>query len=176
MSVAERLVVVTCDESGTPTGRTDKSAAHRAPGQLHLAFSVVLFDGARVLLQQRAASKYHFPLFWANACCSHPGPGEDIALSAERRVVEELGVSVPLRQVGSFTYRATCPVSGLVEHEFDHVFVGELADEPHPEPTEVERVAWVDIDDVLNGAIGGQFTPWLLPALELAERARQIAS
>src|SRR5579862_220184 len=103
MVTIERPIVVLVDEEGRPVGRAEKLAAHQPPGVLHLAFSVVLYRGdGRLLLQRRAATKYHFPLHWANACCSHPSPGEDVAASAAHRVVEELGVECALAPAGSF--------------------------------------------------------------------------
>lgn len=172
--MTERSTVVLVGANGAPVGTADKLAAHQAPGALHLAFSVVLYraDGA-VLLQQRAPGKYHFPGIWANACCSHPQPGEDLVASAERRVAEELGLATTLAPVGRFTYRATCPQSGLVEHEDDHVLLGVVADDPCPAPEEVAAWRWADPEAVLGGlAVPGPLAPWLLPALGFAEAAR----
>jgi len=40
---------------------------------LHRAFSVFLFNSeGKLLMQQRAAQKVTYPLFWTNTCCSHP--------------------------------------------------------------------------------------------------------
>jgi isopentenyl-diphosphate Delta-isomerase len=39
----ERSIVVLVSEDGTVTGEAKKLTAHEAPGQLHLAFSVVLY-------------------------------------------------------------------------------------------------------------------------------------
>ena len=174
----ERSVVVLADAWGNPLGAADKEAAHRAPGILHLAFSVVLYRRDTVLLQQRSAEKYHFPLHWTNACCSHPAPGEDVLFSAERRVLEELGCHASLQPAGRFIYRAICPASGLIEHEFDYVFFGELDEEPRPEPSEIEATQWMRPADVFAGRITGATTPWLIPALYFAEvaRARGAAS
>lgn len=175
--VASRDVVVLVDRAGAPEGEAAKLDAHVAPGRLHLAFSVLLYrEDGRTLLQQRAATKYHFPLHWANACCSHPGPGEDVLASAERRVREELGVGAALESAGTFTYRATCPVSGLVEHEFDHVLIGRLEGEPDPALGEVAALEWVDPAQVLAGRRSGLLAPWLVPALRLGERARAGAT
>src|SRR6185437_11751898 len=56
--------VVLVDASGKPIGQQDKLTAHRL-GQLHLAVSVFVFDGARrLLLQRRAGSKYHSGGLW----------------------------------------------------------------------------------------------------------------
>jgi isopentenyl-diphosphate delta-isomerase len=155
---------------------TDKLTAHEAPGSLHLAFSVFLYrEDGRLLLQRRAATKYHFPMYWANACCSHPGPGEPVVASAERRVREELGIDCSLRPSGTFIYRAVCPVSGLVEHELDHVLIGRTALEPAPAPSEVDATCWVLASDVAAGIPAGEHAPWLERALELAEAGKVAA-
>ncbi len=172
--MTERSMVVLVGADGEPVGVAGKLAAHTAPGRLHRAFSVVLYrpDGA-VLLQQRAAGKYHFPGAWANACCSHPLPGEALVASAERRVAEELGLTTALSPVGRFTYRAQCPRSGLVEHEDDHVLLGVVGGDPRPEPSEVAAWHWADPTAVLAGRdLPGPLAPWLLPVLSLAEAAR----
>ncbi|MCU7728304.1 isopentenyl-diphosphate Delta-isomerase [Actinoplanes sp. KI2] len=130
MTIArEAHLVDLVDPSGTSIGEATVEAAHVAPGRLHRAFSVFLRDPAsgQVLLQQRAAVKTRFPLRWANTCCGHPLPGEDVRVAAQRRLAEELGVTgVPLTPVGVYTYRAEDPATGRVEHEYDHVLLGDL--------------------------------------------------
>lgn len=172
----ERARVLLVDADGTVRAEVDKRSAHEAPGHLHLAFSVFVYrsDG-RLLLQRRATSKYHFPSTWANACCSHPGQGEDLVESAERRLHEELGLACPLRPVGTFIYRAACPSSGLVEHELDHVLIGRTDSEPTPAASEVEATCWVHPSDVAAGIPAGAHAPWLAPALALAELGRAEA-
>jgi isopentenyl-diphosphate delta-isomerase len=152
----------------------DKLRAHEPPGLLHLAFSVFIFDSAgQLLLQRRADSKYHFPGVWANACCSHPEPGEDLEASAERRLREELGLQLPegakLVEAGAFVYRATDPKTGLIEHEYDRVLVGIGLDaEPQPDPAEVAEYRWVDPAEVMGAGATRGFAPWFAEALELA--------
>lgn len=167
-----RDTVVLVADDGSVVGESSKLAAHESPGHLHLAFSVVLYqpDG-RTLLQRRALSKYHFPGAWANACCSHPRPGEDLVAAAESRVREELGVDCALQDVGSLIYRARCESSGLVEYELDHVLVGEIDEEPRPDASEVAEVRWVEPRAVLEES-PEQAAPWLAPVIELAERHR----
>jgi isopentenyl-diphosphate delta-isomerase len=157
---------------GTEIGAVDKLLAHQPPGRLHLAFSVFLFanDGS-LLIQRRSASKYHFPLAWANSCCSHPQPGEDLVTSAELRVKEELGITCELRPVGNFTYQASCSASGLVEHEFDWVLVGEITTEVHPDPSEVAEWRMLSADEFTAAIQNPEFAPWFGPALEIALRA-----
>jgi isopentenyl-diphosphate delta-isomerase len=134
--------VVLVDEKGTPVGTAEKLAAHLA-GQLHLAFSVFIFNAeGQLLLQQRASEKYHSAGLWTNTCCSHPYPGEAVGVAAARRLQEEMGFSADLEEIFSFTYRAELG-KGLIEHEFDHVFIGRHEGGAHPDPTEVSAWRWV---------------------------------
>src|SRR3972149_2428433 len=99
--------VVLVDERDAPTGTADKLAAHRS-GALHRALSVFVFDGSgRLLLQRRAADKYPSGGLWANTCCSHPRPGEDVTVAAHRRLREEMGFDCELSPAGSFVYPAS---------------------------------------------------------------------
>lgn len=169
---AQELVVLV-DEHDRELGTMEKQAAHLEGGHLHRAFSVcVLDDEGRLLLQQRALSKYHFGGLWTNTCCSHPRPGEAPIEGARRRLVEEMGLDLPLEHRGSFIYRAHDQASGLTEHELDHVFVGQFTGEPSPNASEVASWRWVTMDALRAEleAEPGRFTPWLPFALaELAE-------
>jgi isopentenyl-diphosphate delta-isomerase len=179
----ERTAVVLVDETGHEVGTAAKRAAHDPPGRLHLAFSVFLFtpDRRLLLLQQRARSKYHFPGIWANSCCSHPAPGEELHDSARLRVAEELGITLdaPFVEAGSFVYRAVDPVSGLVEHEFDHVLVGTVAVTDLPskaDPGEVEAVHWATAEELRGLGPDDGFAPWFATALDLALGVAAAAS
>jgi len=137
--------VVLVDTTDRAIGVMDKLEAHRK-GILHRAISIWIEDGhGRVLLQQRAASKYHSPLLWANACCSHPREEESLQNAAARRLKEELGICCHLERQFSFIYQAAVG-QGLIEHEFDHVFFG-IYDGPFSlNLNEVSAVQWVDFD------------------------------
>lgn len=165
------------DEDGVPVGSATVDVAHRAPGRLHRAFSVFLRDAAgRVLLQQRAAVKTRFPLRWANTCCGHPLPGEEVAVAASRRLIEEIGVDgVELVEIGVYSYYADDPASGRVEYEYDHVLLGDLpaGHDPVPDPDEVAALRWVPVAE-LRAAIAADprsYAPWLAGVVEcLAKR------
>lgn len=138
--------VITVDSADRPLGTMGKLAAHKA-GVLHRALSVFIFNAAgQLMLQRRALSKYHSGGLWTNTCCSHPRPGEDTELAAHRRLQEEMGFDCDFRFAFSFEYRAQ--VGSLIEHELDHVFVGEYAGLPAPAPEEVAEWAWIDADVV----------------------------
>lgn len=162
----QRVVLV--DADGTVLGTEEKLAAHRNGGRLHLAFSVFVVDGAgRTLLQRRSPRKHHFAGRWSNTCCSHPRPGEGLVAAGGRRLGEEMGMTVPLADVGTFVYRAEDPASGLVEHELDHVLVGTHHGDPVPDPAEVDGWQWTPLDDLAADLARRpeRYTPWLAPAL-----------
>lgn len=142
----------------------EKLEVHRL-GLRHPAVSVFLRDGDRILLQQRALTKYHTPGFWANTCCTHPHWGEAADVCALRRMAEELGVTgitVTFRE--EVEYRADVG-QGLTEHEVVQIFV---ADAPEGlnitlNPAEVAAVEWVTLPELERRLAESpeQFTPWL---------------
>jgi isopentenyl-diphosphate delta-isomerase len=168
----QQPVVVLVSETGAAVGTMTKLAAHRAPGRLHRAFSVLLLDSSgRLLIQRRARTKYHFAGLWSNSCCGHPAPGQDVLDAASIRLADELGLAVPpgrLRRIGAVVYRAADPVSGLVEWEFDHVVVGSVRGRPDPNDAEVEEVAFVSLDDLERTGPSGDFTAWFPTVLRAA--------
>jgi isopentenyl-diphosphate delta-isomerase len=114
-----------------------------------------------MLLQQRAAQKYHGAHLWTNACCSHPYSGERIEVAAQRRLKEELGFTTSLEEIFSFTYRAEVE-NNLIEHEFDHVFAGEYEGEISANENEVADVAYESMDKIKEDmeAHPERFTSW----------------
>jgi len=161
--------VILVDENDRPVGSAPKLDAHRNGGALHRAFSIFVFNSAgEMLLQRRAATKYHFGTLWTNACCSHPRHGQTLEESAHARLRHEFGFDAPLQELFSFVYRAEDPASGLTEPEFDHVFVGRFDGRPAPNPEEIEAWEWVARSQLLRDVSEHpeRFTPWFLIVLE----------
>lgn len=161
----ERVILV--DEDDEAIGTAGKLEAHER-GDLHRAFSVFILNAAgEILLQRRAAVKYHGGGLWSNSCCGHPRPGEATSTAARRRLREEMAIDCPLEAVFAFTYRAEMP-GGLTEHEIDHVFVGSRQGDPQPDPAEVDAWRWATIEDIRAelAADASRFTPWFPPALD----------
>jgi len=163
--------VVLVDEQDQPTGTMEKMEAHQK-GLLHRAFSVFIFDSkGRMLLQQRAAEKYHGAGLWTNACCSHPYPGEETKDAAERRLAEELGFHTELSEIFSFTYHASVE-NNLIEHEFDHVFAGEYGAIIYPNPHEVADYTYVTMEQIRQNMERHpeKFTSWFKIAFPKIEK------
>jgi isopentenyl-diphosphate delta-isomerase len=141
--------VVLVDEQDQVLGQLEKIEAHEL-GLLHRAFSVLLFnDRGELLLQQRAAHKYHSPLLWTNTCCSHQRPNETTLMAAERRLKEEMGMSAPMQTAFKFQYKATLD-QGLTEHELDHVLFGYTNQDPNINPEEVAAFRWISMAQLLQ--------------------------
>jgi len=141
--------VILVNEDDREIGQLEKLEAHRL-GLLHRAFSIVLFnEKGELLLQQRAAHKYHSPLLWTNACCSHPRPDETVLDAAHRRLKEEMGMEAKIHQGFHFIYKAKLD-QGLTEHELDHVVFAYANQKPTINTSEVEAYKWIDLAELIQ--------------------------
>jgi isopentenyl-diphosphate delta-isomerase len=146
--MAEEYVILV-DENDQEVGQMEKMEAHRL-GLLHRAFSILIFnDRGELLLQQRAAHKYHSPLLWTNTCCSHPRPQETVLDAAKRRLQEEMGMQANMQEVLHFLYEAKLD-QGLSEHELDHVLVGYTNENPQINPEEVKAFKWIALEQLIQ--------------------------
>ncbi|NBB50578.1 isopentenyl-diphosphate Delta-isomerase [Rhizobium sp. CRIBSB] len=174
---AERVICV--DEADEPIGEAGKLDAHER-GLLHRAFSVFLFDDQnRLLLQRRALGKYHSGGLWANSCCGHPRPAEQIVEAAERRTREELGLAADLHEGFRFRYRADLD-NGLIENELVHMMFGRPAGALAPEPAEVASLRWMTLDALARdiARTPSLYAPWLRLYVEhgLGDLSRALAA
>jgi len=143
IALEEQVLLV--NERDEAVGTMGKLEAHQV-GALHRAFSVFLFDEqGRLLIQKRAAGKYHSAGLWTNTCCSHPRPDETVQDAAQRRLMEEMGIDTPLEHRFSFLYKASFD-NGLHEHELDHVFFGSWSGTAEPHPEEAEDWKYISLD------------------------------
>ncbi len=170
----EMMVLV--DENDQPVGREEKMKTHEL-GLLHRAFSVCIFrgqgDDMEFLLQRRQDDKYHCGGLWTNTCCSHPRADEAVLDAGSRRLAEEMGFSVQLEDVGTFIYKAAF-TNGLIEHELDHVLLGTTEKETfNYNSEEVAEVKWLNVKNLFDDLEKNpnHYTPWFLPALEIAWKA-----
>ena len=139
--------VILVNKQDEKIGLMPKMEAHEK-AVLHRAFSVFIFNSKNeLMLQQRAAHKYHSPLLWTNTCCSHQRDGESNIEAGTRRLSEEMGFTTALKEVTSFIYKAPFD-NGLTEHEFDHVMTGFYEMDPVINKEEVEAWKWMPVEAV----------------------------
>ena len=139
--------VILVDKDDCEIGVMEKMDAHKQ-SVLHRAFSVFLFNPqGKMLLQQRALTKYHSAGLWTNTCCSHPRPGETLENAVARRLMEEMGITTKVSKAFDFIYQAELP-DNLNEYEFDHVFIGNYDDEVRPNHLEVANFVYQSIEEV----------------------------
>lgn len=142
-------MLILVDEFDNVVGTAEKMEAHRL-GMLHRAFSVLIFNqNGEMLIQKRAKGKYHSGGLWTNACCSHPFPEEETYKAAIRRVKEELGVDIQLKEKFHFIYKAKMD-NNLIEHELDHVFIGRYNGPFFPNSEEIEKVRFVGMTALIK--------------------------
>ena len=153
--------VILVDEQDNAIGLMPKLEAHQK-AVLHRAFSVfVLNDKGEVMLQQRAAHKYHSPTLWTNTCCSHQRAGETTIAAGKRRLQEEMGFTTELTDVLTFIYKAPFD-NGLTEHEYDHVLVGYSDAQPQINPEEVASWKWLSLEAIKEDILQApeRYTAW----------------
>lgn len=137
-------MVILVDHNDVAIGTMEKMEAHRR-GELHRAFSVLVFNSkGEILLQKRALHKYHSGGLWTNACCSHPQPGEKMEDAARRRLREEMGIDLQPEYAYKFIYKTDLD-QNLVEHEYDHVYKATFNGEPSINKAEVDDWKFVDL-------------------------------
>ena len=153
--------VILVDTADHELGIMEKIEAHEK-AVLHRAFSVFIFNNSgELMLQQRAAHKYHSPLLWTNTCCSHQRLGESNTEAGKRRLREEMGFEVDLDEKFYFIYKAEFD-NGLTEHELDHVMLGYYNGEPTINPQEVASWKWIDMEVLEKDIIDNpqDYTAW----------------
>lgn len=155
--------VILVDLEDNPLGTAGKTEAHTVP-LLHRAFSIFLYHRNKLLIQRRALSKYHSGGMWANTCCSHPRPGEELATATLRRLKEETGIlHRNLEPLYEFIYIYRFG-DNLYEYEYDHVYIGEYQGDAAPDKEEIEELCWMDMDELLKDMVASprKYAPWFI--------------
>lgn len=173
---AEALILV--DEADREVGHASRARCHEGGGLLHRAFSLFVFnERGEVLIQQRAAGKQLWPLYWSNSCCSHPRRAESMDSAIHRRLHEELGLNCPLHFLFKFKYQAQFDGAGA-EHELCSVFIGRCdAATVRADRAEIAAWRWIApaaLDAEMSaGAV--PFTPWFTQEWARIRREHQPA-
>ena len=172
--------VIAVDELDNETGMASKVAAHYAAGQLHRAFSVLLFNQEnKLLLQKRASHKVTFPSVWANSCCSHPLYSESerdltdamgVKRAAIRKLHQELGIDPNSITTDDFHFITKMMYSARMNHEWiereiDHILIIKADVELNINDNEVSDVKWVSEEELESMLVSedlsdGEIAPW----------------
>ncbi len=156
----DMLIVV--DQRDQVLGYEAKAKCHEGTGIMHRAFSIFIFNSKdELLLQKRSTEKLLWPGFWSNSVCSHPRKGETVIEAANRRIVEEIGISTQLNYLFTFQYQAQFGSIGS-ENELCSVFIGFSDDPIVPNTEEIAECRFISID-ILKRDLQYKaevYTPW----------------
>jgi len=161
----EKVILV--DKNNKRIGVEEKIKAHK-DGKLHRAFSIFVFNSKNeLLIQQRAKTKYHSGSLWANTVCSHPKPNETYNQAVHRRLREEMGFDCNLKKLFCFVYKVEFE-NGLIENEYDCVFIGKFNGKPKLNSEEVKDYKWISIKKLKRDIVKSpeSYTIWLKIALK----------
>jgi len=155
----EKIIAIDPSDGPYPIDKLE-AHLHNIP---HIAISIFVFENRHLLIQQRAATKYHSAGLWANTVCSHPRWNESPEACAQRRLVEELGCSASMTGFGNIDYAAQ--VGDLYENEHVHCFFGQLQERTMANNfnlVEVAAIDWLTIPQILDeiDSEPERFTEW----------------
>jgi len=165
--------VILVDKNNRKIGVEEKIKTHKE-GKLHRAFSIFIFNSnGELLIQQRAKTKYHSGGLWSNTVCSHPRPDETYEKAVHRRLKEEIGFDCKLKKLFCFIYNAGFQ-NGLIENEYDCVFIGKFNGKPKPNTKEIMSYKWISIKKLKQDIIKNpnKYTIWLKIALNRIKSSR----
>jgi isopentenyl-diphosphate delta-isomerase len=146
--MSEEIIIPAIADDGT-LFPIEKMEAHRI-AQQHLAISVFVFSGTKLLIQQRAKGKYHCPGRWANTCCSHPHWQESVEDAARAAFTKNSALQCHSARPPSSTTRRTWVVasprtSGCT---CSRAKADQTTLKTSLNPEEVAAVRWVEVADL----------------------------
>lgn len=98
---ANSVIDVLDPVTGAPTGLASKAEAFERALAVRTVHVLLTDDRRRLLLQQLGRDRDRHQLLWGSSVAAFPRPGEPSDEAARRRLAEELGLELPLRQLGT---------------------------------------------------------------------------
>jgi len=143
------------DENGTSTGEIrSREDCHRL-GLWHRTVHIwVLREDGMLLFQKRHPDKDTHPGYWDVSAAGHISAGQSVLEAAQRELEEELGLTLAqedFQHLFTLRYRSTDPVTGVLDHEFQEVFLVRGQWELHDfraQPEEVTGLCWEPLDSL----------------------------
>jgi isopentenyl-diphosphate Delta-isomerase len=153
------------DECDQVIGTVRRGDAHCDPTLIHRSVQILVLDrGGRILLQLRSARKDLFPGYYCASASGHVMAGETYDETADREIVEELGVAPRLRRVGVELVRSA------YETEMTALYLARHNGPFHFHPTETDGGRWFTWDELRAARGALPMTPALVAALDAFER------
>jgi 16S rRNA (adenine1518-N6/adenine1519-N6)-dimethyltransferase len=136
--------IMIVDENDQPVGSASKQEM-RGKGLWHRVVRVMIEnDQGQVLLQHRSPTKDIFPNTWDNSSAGHVDAGEDYETAVKRELMEELGLELPLTEIGRYVSRSKWQEYPL--NRFTRVFKAKTNETPKKlEVGKVDDARWWDV-------------------------------
>lgn len=139
--------ILLVDKNDKEIGFEDKAKVHKL-GLFHRAFSIFVFNSqGELLIQKRSKNKYHSGNLWSNTCCSHQKQNEHLDDAVHKRLKIEMGLDCELQEFFNFSYKVKLD-NGLIENEFDHVFIGVCDSKPKANLKEVSDYKYISLKEL----------------------------
>lgn len=162
----ELLILV--DSQDSVIEHATKDHCHGGHGILHRAFSVFIFNSKNeLMIQKRSAGKRLWPLYWSNSVCSHPRKGENYSKAVKRRLLDEVGLDLPVRFLYQFQYQEKYNHLGS-ENELCSVYVGKSDELPIINNNEIDDWKYVSLTGLQKDidTRPEDYTPWFKAELK----------
>jgi len=133
------------------TGQATRSVAHGDKLTHRIVHVLVSNDKAEIALQLRSATVEFEPHAWISSAAGHVASGETYELAAQREMVEELGVTAPLKFLAKDFYgdRARGNL-------FLMIFIATHNGPFAPQTEDVERIEFFSLEKIRNMIAAGE--------------------
>jgi isopentenyldiphosphate isomerase len=149
------------NEDDEVIGQADEEEVRRKDLLSRVAFIILVNSRRELLLQQRAATKETYPLYWSGAAAGHVDSGETYEQAASRELSEELGIEAPLRYLGKYL--------SVEDREMVAMFLA-FHDGPYEiERNEIERIDFFSVERLRREMPSMKVTSFLERALPMVE-------
>lgn len=141
--------VILVDKQDLEIGTMDRAQAELKPDAIIRMVYLLLVDKeGRLLLQRRKPDLERYPNYWTVSATGAVHPGEGYVKAAERKLMDELGIAIPV----SMVRKEILPLPGRASY-MTALFVGRVDDPTSIRPDEkrVQEVRWLRLDEALQG-------------------------
>jgi 16S rRNA (adenine1518-N6/adenine1519-N6)-dimethyltransferase len=130
------------DENDNVVGQAARSVVH-ANQWLHRAVHIFVQNSAgELLIHQRSPQCDEHPLLWTSSASGHVTSGEDYDAAADREIVEELGITTPLKRLHKFV------ASPAMANEHTVLYLGKSDQRPTFQEAEIVTGEYLGISAI----------------------------